>query len=428
MLFGVVIDITEHKRAEARQAAEHDRQAESRRLEALGQLAGGVAHDINNVLQTISAASGMIEARADQSSEVVRLGLLIGKATERAAAIVGRLLVFAHCSPLRAEAVDPAVMLRGLPDLLDQVPGSAIEIRLDLAADLPLISADAAQLEAVMVNLVTNARDAVQAGGAITLSARPAQCGDGEAPHADLLPGRYVSLSITDQGTGMSEATLERAIEPFFTTKPRGRGTGLGLSMAAGFAKQSGGALSLSSRKGLGTCVTLWLPEADAAALAALARRPVEGERRAHAGKTILLVDDEGDLRTLLAEELVERGYTVIQKEDGLAARIWIEQREPVDLLVTDLSMPELDGVSLIQAAQAVHPDLPAILLTGHALDIGRFAPHRAAGCHYTLLSKPIRAGALVASIARLLDAKSHPGAADAQEDLQDDQRVSAAI
>ncbi len=402
-VFGVFLDITAQKQADAEKTAACEKLAAAQRMETLGQLAGGVAHDVNNVLQTIAVASGLIDQRAEQPAEVLRLNRLIGRTTDRAGAVVNRLLAFARRSELRAAHLDVNPLLISLAEVLNHTLGGAVSVVLQIDPISPHLWTDAGQLETVLVNLATNARDAMPLGGTITLAASVEWCDSRTPHHRGLGPGSYVRLSVTDEGTGMDEATLARAVEPFYTTKARGKGTGLGLSMASGFAAQSGGLLSLQSRVGVGTSVTIWLPQkpthaqADAATSAGVGRLAILPQT------FVLLVDDEPILRELVAEELAERGFAVLQASGAQAALELFAAGETVDLLVTDLSMPGMDGVSLIEAAQRHRTGLPAILLTGHAHDNARLSAHGAADCKYTLLTKPIRASELAAHVVRLL-------------------------
>ena len=401
-VFGVFIDITAQKQAEAETIVAREKLAAAQRMETLGQLAGGVAHDINNVLQTIAIASGLIEKRVAQPAEVARLNRLIGRTTDRASAVVNRLLAFARRSELRSAHLDVNALLTSLTEVLNHTLGGAVSVALRINPAIPPLWADAGQLETVLVNLATNARDAMPLGGTITLTAAPEHWDGSTAHPAGLPPGAYVRLSVADEGVGMDEATLARAVEPFYTTKARGKGTGLGLSMASGFAAQSGGLLTLQSTPGAGTCVTIWLPQNPA--LGQPGAAPGAAARLAILPQTfVLLVDDEPIMRELMAEELAERGLAVLQAPSAQAALELLAAGETVDLLVTDLSMPGMDGVSLIEAAQRHRRGLPAILLTGHAHDNARLAAHGSADCSYTLLAKPIRASELAAHVVRLL-------------------------
>lgn len=395
-------DITERKRNEAALAEAQARAAHAERMQALGQLAGGIAHDFNNILQIVQGGAGLIEKRATDAEGSRRLARMIVDATERGTSITRRLLSFARRGELRAETIEPAGMLSEMCNVLSHTLGSPIEVRLHLQPDLPLVLADKGQLETVLVNLATNARDAMGQGGTLTFSADTETVVGSGTHRADLRPGRYLRLSIADTGAGIDKPTLARVMEPFFTTKPAGRGTGLGLPMAKGFVEQSGGGLIIDSVPGHGTSVHLWLPAIDgagppAAVAAAPQAQPNAGARR------VLLVDDEAMVRESLACTLEDAGYTVLVAEDGAAALRLLEDGEAVDVLVTDLAMPGIGGLALIRAAQGCRPGLPAVLLTGYTGDAAQFAVSDALEGAFSLLRKPVTAAQLADRIEALL-------------------------
>ena len=289
-------------------------------------------------------------------------------------------------------------MLAGLRELLTTAFGPAFHIHVDAPDDLPPANADRTQLETVLVNLANNGRDAMECGGDLTLSARRDTVAE---PHDGLLPGDYVRLAIADRGVGMDEATLLRAPEPFFTTKPVGRGTGLGLPMARGFAEQSGGALTVESELGRGTVVTLWLPVAGAPEQCerdrAAAIAPIRASR-------VLLVDDETVIAELLSEVLREQGLDVTTMTSGAAAIAALESGASFDLLVSDLSMPDVTGLDVTRAARARRPGLPAIILTGYAGDAGALRLEQIGGA-VTFLRKPVTGDELLNAIRHLAPA-----------------------
>jgi signal transduction histidine kinase/ActR/RegA family two-component response regulator len=391
----------------AREAAQA-KLAMAQRMQALGQLAGGVAHDFNNLLQAVSSGTRLLYQRADDPEAVKRLAAIVGDAADRGAAVTRRLLAFAQRSALAAEPLDAAQVLAALHEVLAHTLGYTAEVHVEVEAGLPLLLADRGQLETVLVHLATNARDAMQPdGGVLTFFATRQAISSGDVHPAGLAQGRYVCLCVSDTGAGMDAPTLARAVEPFFTTKPVGKGTGLGLAMARGFAEQSGGALSITSAPGCGTTVLLWLPQAEDA----LKPVPVDRTRvprRDGAAKTrtprILLVDDDAAVRELLTEELIGRDFHVEQAGDGASALEQFGDGGGIDLLVSDLSMPSMDGLALITAVQQRRPGLPAILLTGYARDDVSLAVGGALRPAYTLLCKPVRALQLCDCIARLLE------------------------
>jgi len=364
------------------------RAAQAERLQALGQLAGGIAHDINNVLQAVAGSLALIQRRPADEAVLRRYAQLGVEATERGASITARLLTFGRRSDLRTEALELASLLAGVQEILSHTLGPGIEVLVMLPADLPPVAADKGQLETALINLATNARDALPHGGRLIFSAETESVGSDDPPHpAGLNPGAYVKLEVTDTGTGMDAATLARAREPFFTTKKAGAGTGLGLPMALGFAEQSGGAMTIDSHLGTGTTVTLWLPLADAGPVAHVQPRPPAVSN--HAPARVLLVDDEDLIREVLADRLADAGYTVLVAANGAEALGLLVAGEVVDLLLTDLSMPGMDGLTLIREAQEHNPYLPALLLTGYAGD----AAHLVRGGSFSgpvgLLRKP---------------------------------------
>jgi PAS domain S-box-containing protein len=421
------IDITERKRIEAdlqhlthglekrvekevvaREAAQL-RAAQAERMQALGQLAGGIAHDLNNVLQAVQGGALLIEKRGRDREDIHRLAEMVLEASHRGAAVTRRLLSFARRGDLHAEPIDAAGLLDGLREILAHTLGTDIVVTVTLAANLPPLLADKSQLETVLVNLASNARDAMPDGGALTLAAAAVASGDGCPMPDELAPGRYIRLCVSDTGAGMDAATLGRAMEPFFTTKPVGKGTGLGLAMARGFAGQSSGALVVDSAPGAGTTVSLWLPVADAAArdeiLAAAA--PDSGT----AGE-VLLVDDEAMVRDSLAEQLRHTGFIVTTAPDASAALVFLDSGKEFGILVSDLTMPGgMNGIALVRAAQARRPGLPAILLTGYAGDGTELALCELIEGRFALLRKPISGTLLADRIHALLVARGAQGA-----------------
>jgi len=367
---------------------------QSQRMEALGQLAGGVAHDFNNVLQAIAGGARLIQRRPDNPDSVRRLAGLVVDAADRGASVTRRLLSFARRGSLQPGPVDASPLLEDLREMLARTLGSGITVQASAEAELPPIMADKGGLETVLVNLATNARDAMldEAGlpgaGPNRVSLRAAR--DDDAP--GLPPGRYVRLEVADTGPGMDGDTLAHAAEPFFTTKPRGRGTGLGLSVARGFAEQSGGLLTIQSVSGEGTTVRVWLPAiAAAAAPARLDVRPV-----------VVLVDDDAEVRDILADTLSSQDCRVSGYADAASALARIADDAP-DLLISDLSMPGTDGMTLIRQARLLRPGLAAILLTGHSGPELETAVGKMAGGRVILVQKPVQSAALAAEIRRLL-------------------------
>jgi PAS domain S-box-containing protein len=377
--------------------------AQAEKLSALGQLAGGVAHDFNNIVQGVAGCASIIGRYSSDADKVKKFARMLEDAAWRGASITRRLLALARQDELQTEAIEVPRLLEDLRSMLSHTLGANIDIRLELGQELPLALADKGQLEAVLVNLAANSRDALPEGGAIVISAETETVAAGKH-EADLRLGSYVRLAVADNGIGMDAALLKRAVEPFFTTKGPGKGTGLGLSMARGFAEQSRGALAVASEPGRGTRVTLWLPAAGAEATQP---RPTERDPNAvTSGRPrVLLVDDEKMVRDVLTGELSDRGFQVIEAENGAAALALLEAGEAVELIVTDLTMPGIDGVSLIQAAQSGNQRLPAILLTGYAGDTANLTIGQRISGPVILLRKPISGAQLADHAALMLEA-----------------------
>ena len=386
------------------------RLAQAQRMEALGQLAGGIAHDFNNIIQAVRGGAALIERRPDDPGQVRDLARRIIEAAERGASVTRRLLAFSRRGELRAEPVESATVLLEIREILAATLGAGITVHLRTASDLPSLFVDKGQLETVLVNLATNARDAMQGAGTITLSAARAeitQAGPARAA-VSLRPGSYVCLSVADTGPGMIAEVLSRATEPFFTTKPVGQGTGLGLAMARGFAEQSGGALAIDSEPGRGTVVRLWLPIADGrTGTVNETGSETAPTARVASNRCLLLVDDDPIVREMLAGEMAAQGYTLLQAASGPEALALLDAGRAFDLVVSDLSMPVMDGLSVVQEMQRCRPGLPAILLTGYLSVAAEAALAARTDATITLLRKPIDARTLAECVAKLLAEKA---------------------
>ncbi|MGE4048219.1 MAG: PAS domain-containing protein, partial [Acetobacteraceae bacterium] len=423
-LIGILRDVTEERQAqdelqrlnrglevrvreeiEAREAAQR-RAAQAERMQALGQIAGGIAHDFNNVLQAVSGGAALIERRSDNPESVRRHIRMISEAARRGASITSRLLSFARRGDLRAEQIEAASLLADLSEVFSHTLGRLVTMRTEVAAGLPPLFADRGQLETVLVNLATNARDAMPQGGTLTMTAWQEVVEPGSANPAGLAAGSYVAIGIADTGEGMSPDVLARATDPFYTTKEPGKGTGLGLPMAKGFAEQSGGGLAIDSEPGRGTTVTLWLPVAKG--LAGARDTQVEPARPdPAAGRArVLLVDDDPIVLEVMVDALEDAGYAVVPADGGDAALAELSGSLRPDILVTDLTMPGMDGLTLIRAAQAKLPALPAILVTGYAGDSAALAVGGAISGSFSLLRKPVTGSQLADRIASLLESR----------------------
>ncbi len=375
---------------ERRQAEEALRQAQ--KLEAMGQLTGGVAHDFNNLLTPIIGGLDMLVRRDVGGEREKRLINGALQSAERAKILVQRLLAFARRQPLQPVAVDIVGLVTGMADLIASTTGPQIRVSVETSPDLPAADADPNQLEMAILNLSVNARDAMPDGGTLRISA----VSEAIRPHhrSKLHPGDYVRLSVADSGIGMDQATLERAIEPFFSTKGIGKGTGLGLSMVHGLASQLGGALAITSRPGLGTKVDLWFPVSTGRSKSP-ERRGEDAPERKSLG-TALLVDDEDTVRMSTADMLADLGYRVIEASSAKEALSSLEHERHVDVLVTDHLMPGMTGAELARVVRDRSPDKPVLIVSGYAEAEG-IAPD------LPRLAKPFRQIDLAAALARLL-------------------------
>jgi PAS domain S-box-containing protein len=394
----------------AREAAQQ-RAAHAERMHALGQIAGGIAHDFNNVLQAVSGGAALIERRPGDAERVLRNARMVLDAARRGAAITSRLLAFSRRGDLRAETVDAAALLADMAEVLTHTLGGSVVCTVEAAFGLPPLFADRGQLETVLVNLAANARDAMPAGGTLTLGADSEMVSPGLPHPGGLAPGLYIRIIVSDTGVGMDRVVLARVTEPFFTTKEPGKGTGLGLAMAKGFVEQSGGSLSIDSVVGQGTRIMLWLP---AATDAQGAESDFGTGRESFNGKPcVLLVDDDAIVRDILTLSLEDAGYAVHAAAGGAAALAWIDTDPRLDIVVSDLTMPAMDGVTLIRAVQQRRPSLPAILLTGYAGDGASLAIGGALSGAFSLLRKPVSGTQLVDRINALLASRKQWSAAD---------------
>jgi PAS domain S-box-containing protein len=379
--------------AELAQAQDALRQ--SQKMEAMGTLTGGVAHDFNNLLTPIVGSLDLLQRRGLGNDREQRLIEGALQSAERAKTLVQRLLAFARKQPLQARGVDLAALIRNMGDLVSRSSGPRVDVVIDLADDLPPVLTDPNQLEMAILNLAVNARDAMPDSGTLNLSARPVEIGPS---HKRLAPGCYVHLVVADTGTGMDAATLARAVEPFFSTKGIGRGTGLGLSMVHGLVAQLGGEMTINSEPGRGTQVELWLPTTTQtlAAVQALTLEKVPGEQQPGAAKgVVLLVDDESLVRQSTADMLSEMGFTVVEAPSANAGLQLVREGLEADLLVTDHLMPGMTGVELARAVRALRPNTPVLVISGYAELEGIAAD-------LPRLNKPFRQSELAETIAAL--------------------------
>jgi len=358
-VLGVTRDVTERKRMQARLR-------EGEKLEAVGKLAGGVAHDFNNMLTAILGRTRRLLKRPEDAARVRAEGEEILKAAELAASTTRQLLAFSRKQVLHPSNVDVGNLVKELGEMLDRLTEDSVTLRLDLQPATGRCFVDAAQLEQSLVNLVLNAREAMEDAGEMEIATRPFLLEEGEEPpHGEMPPGAYVEISVSDTGRGMDPEILDHIFEPFYTTKPPGKGTGLGLSTVYGFVRQSGGYLSVESVPGEGTRFHVYLPQMEAETETADREEEEEGPRGR--GETILLVEDEDLVRKLAAEELRDSGYRVQECPTAEAALRFLESADhPPDLLLTDVMLPSMDGRSLWETLRERWSGLKALFISGH--------------------------------------------------------------
>jgi len=352
------------------QRAAEDALRQSQKMEAVGQLTGGIAHDFNNLLQGITGSLDLVQKRIAQGrvGEVERFVTGAMTSASRAAALTHRLLAFSRRQPLDPRPVRANPLLASMEDLLRRTMGESIELELVLAGGLWLTHCDPNQLENAILNLAINARDAMPDGGKLTIETCNAHLDSAyAAKQRDVRPGQYVCICVTDTGTGMSADTIAKAFEPFFTTKPIGQGTGLGLSMIYGFARQSEGYAKIYSEVGKGTTFKLYLPRHRGTAEEDDAGSELTSDHVASPGETVLVVEDESVVRGLIVEVLSDLGYNALETSDGPSGLEILRSRRRIDLLVTDIGLPGLNGRQLAEAGRALRPDLKVLFMTGYA-------------------------------------------------------------
>jgi PAS domain S-box-containing protein len=386
-----------------RQKAE-DSLRQAQKMEAIGQLTGGIAHDFNNLLTVINGNIEYLQMRLANNQELHRAAAAALRGSSRAALLTQRLLAFSRQQPLAPRVVALNELIAGLSDLLRRTLGETVAIETVGAAGLWYISADANQIENAIINLAVNARDAMPDGGKLTIET--ANCHLDEsyaAAHGDVRPGQYAGIFVTDTGTGMAEETVAKAFEPFFTTKETGQGTGLGLSQVYGFVKQSGGHVKIYSEVGQGTAVKLYFPRHRSGEAHSEAQPELGSAPRAKEGETILIVEDDSDVRSSTTKLVRDLGYRVLNAEDGGAALRLLDAHPNVQLLFTDVGLPRgMNGRQLADEAMRRQPRLKVLFTTGYARNAivhhGRLDP----GVEVVL--KPFSYNELAIKIRRLLD------------------------
>jgi hypothetical protein len=371
----------------------------SQKMEAIGHLTGGIAHDFNNMLTGIIGSIDIVRRRmaTGRLEGLERYLQAAWTSAQRAAALTQRLLAFSRRQSLDPRPIDVKDLVQELSELLERSINERITLKLEPGEALPAAVADANQLESALLNLVINARDAMPDGGVLTVSTRLVEIGAEEAT-PELSPGRYVAVTVTDTGVGMEPAVAEQVFEPFFTTKPTGQGTGLGLSMVYGFARQSGGTARIRSRVGEGTTVEILMPVSDTSpqALAEPLEPAPDGQ-----GQSVLLVEDDDSVRLLVASVLDELGYAVIEVSDPRLAAPILESGRPVDLMVSDVGLPGMNGRQLAEIARQHRPDLPILFVTGYAENAAIRSSFL--GRNMDMITKPFSLEVLSAKISEML-------------------------
>ena len=363
---------------------------QSQKMEAVGQLTGGLAHDFNNLLTGITGSLEVLSNRIAQGrvAEADRFITAAQGAARRAAALTHRLLAFSRRQTLDPKPTDLRRLASGMEELIQRTVGPSITVESVHAAGLWPVMVDPSQLENALLNLCINARDAMPDGGKLTIETGNRWLDQRAAAQRDLAPGQYVSLCVSDTGTGMSADVIAKAFEPFFTTKPIGLGTGLGLSMIYGFVKQSGGQVRIYSEPGQGTMVCLYLPRFVGELDDAEAQGEMDATPHSEEGETILVIDDEPTVRMLAAEVLSELGYATIEAEDGPEGLAVLNSNRRVDLLITDVGLPGgMNGRQVADAARLARPGLKVLYITGYAENAVLSHGHLDPGMH--ILTKP---------------------------------------
>ena len=384
-------DITAQKRAETQLH-------QAQKMEAIGRLAGGVAHDFNNILGIINACAEFLRDRIDPAADLTRYVENIKKAVERGSSLTRQLLTFSRSSSIQPRILDLNERLRDVSKLLRPLMGDDVEILIVSKSPAAVIEADPGQLDQIMVNLAVNARDAMPRGGKFILETRSENFDQAFAEQRQNMPaGKYVLLAVSDTGSGMDEATVSRIFEPFFTTKGPGKGTGLGLATVYGIVKQSAGHILVYSELGHGTTFKIYLPSADHKI--GLASTPeIETVSPKREGTTILLVEDDETMRSLTRQILQEHGYRVVEADDGKSAFEWMQAHPgAIDLLLTDVVMRHMSGPELVERIHPSRPDLKVVYMSGYTGEL--IAEREVLKRGVTLLEKPFTRTALLNTI-----------------------------
>ncbi len=396
--FGSCVDVTDLNATE-------ERLRQAQKMEAVGQLTGGLAHDFNNLLAGISGSLELMQTRMQQGrvADVERYMSVAQSATKRAAALTHRLLAFSRRQTLDPRPSDVTRLAMGMQEMIQRTVGPGIRIEVVGATNVWPALVDPSQLENALLNLCINARDAMPDGGSITVETSNKWMDERAARQHDMQEGQYLALCVTDTGTGMPPEVVARVFEPFFTTKPIGQGTGLGLSMIYGFAQQSGGQVRIYSEVGQGTTVCIYLPRHSGAVEDETVAETIARLPRSESGETVLIVDDEPTVRMLVTDILEDLGYAAIEAGDSATGLKVLQSDVRIDLLVTDVGLPGgMNGRQMADAARVHRPDLKVLFITGYAensvIGNGHLPPGMA------VLTKPFAMDAMAARIRSMIE------------------------
>jgi PAS domain S-box-containing protein len=397
-------DVTQEREARTELAAALDALRQSQKMEAVGQLTGGIAHDFNNLLTAISGSLELLGNRLTQGRlvDATRYIVAAQSASKRAAALTHRLLAFARRQALDPKPTNVNRLVADMEELIRRTVGPSVKVEVVGAENVWTTRVDPNQLENALLNLCINSRDAMPEGGSLMIETGNEWIDDRGARERELPSGQYVTMSVTDTGTGMTPAVIARAFDPFFTTKPLGAGTGLGLSMIYGFARQSGGQVRIYSEVGHGATICLYLPRHIGEAETAEVQPELSHVAHTTQGEAVLVVDDEPIVRMLVIDVLQELGYTAIEAENGHSGLKILQSAARIDLLITDIGLPGgLTGRQVADAARKLRPELKILFITGYAENAVLSHGHINAGMH--VLTKPFAMEVLASRIRGLL-------------------------